>query len=114
MGLDATVHRDDECRYDERILHHRLGNVATVEFLRNELSAAADLFPVLLSRVLYDGTHCGDSLDRATVAKLTPELDRLDGFACADPTNQGLLDTFAAEMRELVAASDRTGRPIDF
>src|SRR4051794_1580466 len=42
------------------LVSHGLGNVARSGLLRELLSQTPDLFPLLLEKVLYNGTHCGD------------------------------------------------------
>ena len=44
------------------LLHHRLGNMALVGLVRSELRQDELKFPVLLTKVLYNGTHAGDYL----------------------------------------------------
>ena len=70
------------------LLHHRIGNMAQVALLRNELNREAEKFPVLLGKVLYNGTHGGDYLSLDDVKELQGELNHLDKFACSSKKNQ--------------------------
>ena len=44
------------------LVSHRLGSVSFIGFLRGFFSQTPHRFPVLLDKVLYDGTHAGDHL----------------------------------------------------
>src|SRR4051812_36603442 len=44
------------------LLHRRLGNIGEIGLLRSELQREAGRFPLLLSKVLYSGSHSGDHL----------------------------------------------------
>lgn len=76
MNLPPCVHEDmmlDGCR---------LGNAGSISHLYEILSevttAPGRTYPVLLGKVLYDGTHCGDHLTIRDVRRLSSELDRLE------------------------------------
>ena len=60
----------------QQLVSHRLGNIARVGFIRTLLSVSAELFPILLTKVIYDGSHAGDSLSMADVERIRPELER--------------------------------------
>jgi len=126
-GLDCrnsdpdTQEEFDDWYYDRACEHengyfvgHRIGNMSFVASLRAELSRQPDDFPILLSEVIYSGTHCGDHLDRPTVQEMRPELDKLSEFTCDDTANQQRIDHLLKVMRELSDASDQTGNPIAF
>ena len=111
----------DAWRYDRACEHengdlisHRIGNIALVAYLRAELSRQPDDFLIVLSKVVYSGTHCGDFINRDTVQQMQPELERLAQFRCSDSGNQPFVDGFLAQLRELSAASAQTGNPIVF
>src|SRR5262245_41867477 len=61
-------------------LHHRIGNLAQVGLLRNELRREAAAFPILLTKVLYSGTHAGDYLTLNDVSDVKVELELLGSF----------------------------------
>ncbi len=96
------------------LVGHRIGNISLVGSLRSELSAHPNDFSIMISKVVYNGTHCGDFLDRQTVNEMRPELDRLADLSCANPDNQQWVDHLLNVMRDLVTASDQTGNPIVF
>ena len=99
---------------DRRLLHHRIGNIALVAALRQELNRHADQFPLLLSKVLYSGTHCGDFLRVAQVKQLRPEIERLNSVSSGDAKMNSYLKDFANQMAELADASIKIGKPISF
>ena len=106
---------DAACEHENGdLIGHRIGNMSLVACLRSELSRQPDDFPIILSKVVYSGTHCGDHLDRKTVNAMRPELERLSRFNAAKPEDQQWIDHFLKVMRELVDASDQTGNPIVF
>jgi hypothetical protein len=96
------------------LLRRRLGNTALVGELRAELQQHAERFPLLLSKVLYSGTHCGDFISLAEVERLRPELEVLAGLPCAVPERAGFAREFAAQMRDLVSCALAVGKPIAF
>ena len=95
-------------------LHHRIGNISGVAALREELSRAPEQFPLLLSKVLYNGTHAGDWLDVPTVEALQPELKHLSGLHAQDVDGEWFLRQFEQQMRELVACALNLRKPIVF
>ena len=62
--LEACGHEDGY------LVAHRSGNIALVASLRRELGRWPERFPVILSRVIYDGIHCGDFIQAADVPQL--------------------------------------------
>jgi hypothetical protein len=71
-------------------------------------------FPLLLSKVLYSGTHCGDSLTVEEVKELRPEVRALVGLSYDNPEIAGYVREFAAQMVELVECSLGVGKPLAF
>jgi len=96
------------------LLHHRIGNLAQVGLLRSELQREAPAFPILLTKVLYSGTHAGDYLTLNDIADLKAELERLVTFVCSQQSNQEYVDWLRRQMTELVEAATRVGKPISF
>jgi hypothetical protein len=97
-----------------KLISYRIGNVALVGFLRQAVSETPELFPELLSKVLYDGTHGGDFLTVEQVRELNSEVDSLSGLHRRDPQEEMLLRTFEMQLRELVKASLAVSKPIVF
>ena len=103
------------CEHEMGVLLHRyIGNIALVAALRGELQQEPDLFPLLLSKVLYNGVHSGDFIPLADLERLQPEVAALGELPCTDPEMAGLLVNFAAQMKDLVACGLRVGKPIAF
>ncbi|HTL29605.1 MAG TPA: hypothetical protein VL282_10295 [Tepidisphaeraceae bacterium] len=76
----------DTWRYQEacehpygQLLHHRLGNIALIALFREILNPLAEQLPVIVNKVIYSGTHCGDYLNAADVEQLNAELGVLAG-----------------------------------
>ena len=113
MGLDATVYRrghaadDDDCAEYE-VIHRRLGNVADVAHLRRQASRRLAASSVVLSKVLYDGSHSGD----AVAVELAPAV-QAELAALASDDDPGMRE-FVRSMSELVEAALREANPICF
>jgi hypothetical protein len=106
---------DQACEHENGLLvQHRIGNIGLVANLRAALQTDPDRFPVLLSRVLYNGTHCGDFIPATEVSQLLPEVEALAGIHCADTQMEHFMREFEAQMQELVETSLAVGKPIVF
>ena len=114
LAFDEWVgHR--ACDHPRGILvHHWIGNLAQVGLLRSELQRNEMMFPILLSKVLYSGTHGGDHLTLEDIAALEVELEQLGSFVCAAQPNQEYIDWFRQQMVELVDAATSVSKPISF
>jgi hypothetical protein len=103
------------CTHENGVLvHHRIGNIALVAALRAELRRKPDKFPLILSKVLYNGTHCGDFIAAQEVPSLGPEVSALAEVHCGEPDMQEFVRQFELQMSELVACAIRVGKPIAF
>jgi hypothetical protein len=106
---------DQACEHERGLLvQYRIGNIALVAELRAALQATPERFPMLLSRVLYNGTHCGDFISTAEAPKLCPEVKALAAIHCAEPQMEQFMREFEGQMRQLVEASLAVGKPIVF
>jgi hypothetical protein len=99
---------------DGILIGHRIGNIALIRLLHDELSRSKELFPLLLGKVLYCGARCGDYLPTGDLLKLREEVDRLADFTCSEAENQGYVDEFREEMDELVESALAVDKPIVF
>ena len=71
----------DSCPHSGYLLEKRLGNMATVAYVRNFLADnSPNNFPLLLERVVYSGTHTGDWITVSDCAQLLTETRRLQGL----------------------------------
>lgn len=91
-----------------------LGNAGFIERLRDAFWPNRKLFPVLLRKVIYCGTHCGDHLALRDVAKLAVELDRLKSYRIADKTLDKHLHLLRRKLEKLVRGALRIKKPIAF
>jgi hypothetical protein len=107
--------RKRACEHKDSVwLHHHIGNVMLVSLLREELSTRANEFPVLLGKVIYNGTHAGDYLSQEHIKNAARELMPLSEFTTADGKRQLYVKNFYKQMRELVEAAVSVGKPISF
>ena len=107
--------RGSACEHkDGVLLHYRIGNIALVGLLREELKREATRFPVLLEKVLYNGVHAGDYLSLDMILKLQSESKELAKFAVSDKTSQGFVGEFEKQMQGLVDAALSVRKPISF
>ena len=97
-----------------RAAHHYIGNIALVAFLREELGKAFDAFPLILSKVVYNGIHGGDYIGVEDVEKMQDEVERLQTLHGDNPDDEKFLREFENQMRELVVCSMKMGKPIVF
>jgi hypothetical protein len=103
------------CEHESGILlHHRIGNIAAVGLLRCALSEKPELFPITLTKIVYDGTHAGDFIAADQVLTLESELKSLSAFHSIDADIEGWIRFFEDQLRELVEASLRVAKPISF
>ena len=99
--------------YEDRVaVSKRIGNINLVAALREEAESVLDEDSVVLSKVLYSGTHAGDTLDSRVFAQLERELSSL--AQQAEQTGSQRLKQFAADMKELLAAARAENNPIVF
>lgn len=107
--------RSKACQHENGYLvAHRIGNIDLVASLREELERRPELFQLTLSRVLYNGIHSGDLISATEVSQLVPEVKALAGIRCGNPDMECFVRGFEAQMRELLDAALRVGKPIVF
>ena len=108
MGLDAAVYADDDC--ETEITSVRIGNVDAVVRLRKTIEEKIPEARVLLTKVLYSGTHCGDSLTLDEIASVKVELGKLAQRCPGD----NLVKEFVADFGPVLSTAVIHGRPITF
>ncbi len=111
------------CKHGEMMVDGcSLGNASGVGVIYDVLSRAQKSFriplPILLNKVFYSGTHCGDFLTLAQVGKLDVELKRprqlkLTELGIATNDAKWIADTVASLVR-LVKVAQKVGKPIAF
>ncbi len=103
------------CEHEDGVLlHHRIGNIALVSLLWNELSRETEKFPIIMQKILYSGTHAGDYLSLDVVENLETELDYLGKLVCSTERSQKFVDEFRQQLIELVKTALEVGKPISF
>lgn len=105
----------EACEHEGFLASEFLGNITRIrnvrEFLRGLQNGSGPKFPILLKKVLYDGTHTGDWLPASETPALQKEVDLV--LQSSDILTQGEREFFVA-MKRLVEASLATGNPIGF
>ena len=108
MGLDASVYRDDEDEH--QIVSVRIGNAAGVGYLSEVIEANVPGASVLLTKVLYSASHCGDRLSRSEVAKAKSELEEVRARLVGDEA----VEEFVVEFGRVIDAALQHDRPVTF
>jgi len=93
-------------------IHYRLGNVAQIGQLHEELHRCTAHLPIIKTRVLGDGTHCGDFIDLSLMEALQQELDVLS--AATEQSRLPHIEEFILQMRELIRMAKAENNPIYF
>jgi hypothetical protein len=104
MGLDAAIYGKD----DRTLATKRIGNVAHVAFLRDLATRCLGSTSLVVSKVLYSGTHSGDSIAVADLEPLSRELQVLERASDAE------MQAFALDMLEMVNTALQYEKPICF
>jgi hypothetical protein len=103
------------CEHQGYLESEFLGNITRIknvrDFLRGLQGNPGPKFPILLKKVVYDGTHTGDFLPAKQTPALMKEVDLV--LASRDILTQGEREFFEA-MKRLCEASLKTGNPIGF
>jgi hypothetical protein len=98
-----------------KVVEKRIGNIALVNLLKSELERIlreSSSGTLLISRVLYSGTHSGDVISKEYLGSLKHEIALVRGITGHQMSLE--LESFLADMEELVVASERHGNPIVF
>ena len=116
FGLEWDFWREERaCQHTGGVLlHQRLGNISLIGLLRAELQREADRFPILLTRVIFSGSHAGDYLTVETIPALRRELELLGDFRCSTREADSFMAQFRAQMLELAATALSVAKPIAF
>ena len=106
---------NDSCEHQGYILSHFLGNIWRIKNLRDFLKglqgSPGPKFPILLEKVVYDGTHTGDWIPTKQVPKLLKEVETVlqSSDILADSEKE-----FFNNVKELCEASIATKNPLMF
>lgn len=105
----------EACQHEDCILlHHYIGNIARIERLRASLIGSGKTLPIILNKIIYNATHCGDRLDIQTVQNLQSELNVLGDIHCIESQDEDRIRIFENQLRELVLAALEVTKPISF
>ena len=105
----------ESCEHEGYLVSEALGNITRVgnlrSFLRHLQGKPGPRFPMLLTKVLYDGTHTGDWISSEHAEKLLKEVNTVlhSSDILADSEKE-----FFNNMKRLCEASMQTGNPIMF
>ena len=103
------------CEHEGYLVSEALGNITRAknvrEFLRGLRGNPGPKFPILLNKVVYDGTHTGDWVPVKESPALLREVDLVLGSS--DILTEGEKEFFHS-MKRLCEASIATGNPIMF
>lgn len=113
MGLDAYVLRaghfaDDDDERDHVVAEHRLGNIVAIAYVKERIARLLPDHSILLTRVVYSGSHTCDSIEPELLPALRSELIALG----ADRDDQ--VARFRRRLGELVDAALREGTALNF
>ena len=99
------------CPHGGYLVDKRLGNLARIVHVKTfiESYTVSDTLPILRERVVYSGTHCGDSIEAADAAVLLGELQELRRLDL-----DTVVSEFAADLVAACEASVTSGNPIVF
>jgi hypothetical protein len=105
----------NSCEHEGFLVSEFLGNITRIqnvrEFLRGLQGNPGPKFPILLKKVVYDGTHTGDWVPIKQSPALLKEVNLVLGSS--DILTQGEKEFFES-MKRLCEASIATGNPIMF
>ena len=105
----------ESCEHEGFLVSEFLGNITRAQHLRDFLRGLqgkpGPRFPVLLKKVIYDGTHTGDWIPVEESPALLQEVDTV--LASKDILTPGEKEFFDS-MKRLCEASIATGNPIVF
>jgi len=103
------------CEHEGFLVSEFLGNITRVknvrDFLRGLQGNPGPKFPILLKKVVYDGTHTGDWVPINQTPALLKEVELVLGSR--DILTQGEKEFFDS-MKRLCEASIATGNPVTF
>jgi hypothetical protein len=112
-ALDRWV--QESCEHRGFLVAESLGNITLAkhlrEFLRGLQGDPGPRFPILLEKVVYDGTHTGDWIPGKEAPNLLKEVDLV--LHSSDILSAAEKEFFLA-MKRLCEASISTGNPIVF
>lgn len=95
---------------EAEVLHRRLGNVSSIATLREEVARILPPESLIMSLVLYDGSHCGDLIGVEKMAELKGEIAISRRSSLLSPRVRDFLE----DLDQLVKAAEEQQNPIVF
>jgi len=126
MGLDAVVYLRPASVKDSRLLtdnhteltldetpaiHKRLGDASMIAWIAGEILPLVGKDSVLFSRVLYSGSHSGDSVRLEELNSLESEIKVLRENRSGRSSE---LESFLQDMSDLISKAREEETPIVF
>jgi hypothetical protein len=96
--------------HQREAVSHRLGNIAAIAELNDEVVRLTGPESVAVGRILYSGSHSGDTISLKDLPQLSAELHAIRQSGQGSP----LLLQFVGAMEELIQAANNEGNPIVF
>lgn len=93
-------------------IHKRLGNANMIAEIVDKLSTILSKDSILLSKILYSGSHSGDTISIDSLNKLGLEINFVRERIPKD--RSPLLDVFFNDITELIEMARMQGNPIVF
>ncbi len=105
----------EACTHEGGVLvHHRIGNMSTVAYLRQILSPYKNKLPILMQKVIYSGTHAGDYVPVNELESLKDEIDIISKMQMDNQDQEISMRYFVRQMKELVECALSVRKPISF
>lgn len=109
---DAEVKALDPRPQEVIAMHKRLGNASMIASLAGEIRPFIENDSLLLSKVLYSGSHSGDEIRVQDIDRLDSEIKSTRAMS-GDSLSKAL-ENFLKDMSDLVEKAKEQGRPIVF
>jgi hypothetical protein len=99
-------------KYDHQpeALAHRLGNIALIGTLSDEVLQLIGPASFLERKILYSGAHSGDAIPLQELDELSAELNRISETGRSSP----MMQEFVSALQQLIQAAKDEGNPIVF
>jgi hypothetical protein len=112
----ATWKQDKACLHPGMLLKHfRLGTAYQIDQLRAQLqNKERSRFPILLTKILYSGTHTCDWLPLDLLPQLTLELKSLNIASIPSSPEAETIRHLKIQLAELIIAAQMVQKPICF
>jgi hypothetical protein len=99
-----------EYRHQLKAVANRLGNVTEISTLREEVARLIGPNAFIVQKILYSGTHSGDTIPVELLSSLSTELSLLRGTCEQSSELRGLISS----LEELIRAAKDEANPIVF